>query len=551
MLSNRPIQAALWLVAATAPAFSQCRLAESKNRRVLTYSFVPEVGQAETVLHATLRFRGSTGLQDEIVVPDEWAGETLHGIVNLHAASEHSEVLDTGSPGRKVLRHLPNQEVVLTWDVVKDWTGRFVHPAEFHATLQPEYLEVNGDNALVRPNLSLQDEVTAYFDWKRLPPGWVLATSFGSGPAACQSYSGPWSGVQYALFAAGKFRIHNFQIGPRPAVLAVRGEWRFSDEEAIQDIQRAVGIVRDFWQDDNFPYFLVTLKPFDYDSGQGDGSAFTNAFWLYLSRRDPLSDQMPTLVHETFHEWDPRRMGNPSSPKEWAAIEWFREGFVSYYGYLLALRAGLLQMPTYLDSLNRDLRIFPASTSSYVRGRVIALWLDQRIRKDSRNDASLDSFMHDMVSQRSRPLTESRILETADRYLSPASRAELAKVVEPESSIPTLETDLAPCVRGSIDEISTFNLGFDLDASRAMGVVTGVTQGGPAFLAGLRNGQPLRGRLSIYNNQPDKIAIVTVQTAEGAEHEVQYYPRGEPIKVLQYHSDQQPDEADSVGCQNK
>lgn len=35
---------------------------------------------------------------------------------------------------------------------------------------------------------------------------------------------------------------------------------------------------REFWHDDNFPYFLVTLKPFDNDSGQGDGSAFTNAF---------------------------------------------------------------------------------------------------------------------------------------------------------------------------------------------------------------------------------------------------------------------------------
>ena len=54
------------------------------------------------------------------------------------------------------------------------------------------------------------------------------------------------------------------------------------------------------------------------------------------------------------------------------AIEWFREGFVSYYGYVLALRAGLISLPAYLGNLNRDLRIFPGSHSAYVRGRIIA-----------------------------------------------------------------------------------------------------------------------------------------------------------------------------------
>ena len=141
---------------------------------------------------------------------------------------------------------------------------------------------------------------------------WQPGSAPGSDPSdLCQSYSSPWSDVQQALFAAGDFRVHRFQIGVRPVVLAIRGEWTFSDDEAIAAIQKAVGIVRDFWHDDNFPYFLVTLKPFDNDSGQGDGSAFTNAFWLYLSRRDSISAGWPalTLIHETFHEWDPLRMG--------------------------------------------------------------------------------------------------------------------------------------------------------------------------------------------------------------------------------------------------
>ena len=192
-----------------------------------------------------------------------------------------------------------------------------------------------------------------------------------------------------------------------------------------------------------------------------------------------------------------------SSPEDWAAIEWFREGFVTYYGYLLSLRAGLIRMPAYVESVNRDLREFPTSTNNYVRGRVIALWLDQTIRKDSGTKKSLDDVMYAMVHESAKPLTQNRIVETAGRNLSPASRTELARILKSGSRIPALDTGLGPCVHGSADEIAVFNLGFDFDASRAAGVVTGVEAGGPAYRAGLRNGQRLRGRLSVYFRQPD------------------------------------------------
>ena len=109
-------------------------------------------------------------------------------------------------------------------------------------------------------------QVTVNFEFQKLPQAWSVATSFAASDNfvdRCQSYSGTWLHVLDALFAAGDFRIRRFRIGERPAVLAVRGQWMFSDEQAIADIQRTVSVVRDFWHDDNFPYFLVTLKPYD------------------------------------------------------------------------------------------------------------------------------------------------------------------------------------------------------------------------------------------------------------------------------------------------
>jgi predicted metalloprotease with PDZ domain len=447
---------ALWLTAMATPGLAQCRFPATAKGRVLTYTFDPTVTEAGTVLHVNLKLQGGSSAQENIEVPVEWAGETLHGVTNIRAVSAGAVVADTASPARKTVRHPPNQEVVLTYDVVKDWTGRFRHPAEFHGALMPEYIELNGENALVKPVLAASARVTVRFDWQKLPASWVLATSFGTSSepvGRCQSYSGAWSGVAQALFAAGDFRVHRFQIGGRPAVLAVRGEWTFSDEEVVADIQKSVGVVRDFWHDHNSPYFLVTLKPFDNDSGDGDGSQFTDAYWLYLSRRDSISDQLPVLVHETFHAWNPRRMGDASSEEN--AIEWFREGFTTYYGYLLAYRAGLIDLPEYVENVNRDLRDSAGSGNAYVRGRLIALWLDREIRKDSGGKRSLDQVMYDMVRGAPRPLTQARILETADRYLSPASRNELAQAVKPGSLIPTLEDSLGRCVRGSTVEVAS------------------------------------------------------------------------------------------------
>jgi len=548
-MNRAGFQLALTLAAATA-GYSQCQFQPGRGGQILTYTFEPTVTPGETILHVTLKFHGDPATEEEIDVPSEYGGEPLHGVTHLRALSPDTAIVETNLPGVRLVRHRPDHAVVLAYDVVKDWTGRFRHPDEFHAVIMPEYIEVNGANALVHPKLSAKTPLTVYFDWNRLPVGWALATSFGAespSDSRCQSYSGDWIAVQQALFTAGAFRIHRFQIGARPAVLAIRGEWTFSDDQAIAEIQRAVGIVRDFWHDDNVPYFLVTLKPFDNDSGDGDGSAFTNAFWVYLSRRDSISDALWLLIHETFHEWDPLRMGIPEDSN---TIDWFSEGFVRYYSYLLAYRAHAIQLPEYLQTINSELRDVPGSAVGPARGPAIALWLDQQIRRDTAGSSSLDNVMYDMVSGAAKPLTQTRILETAGRYLSGASRAALARAVEPGSNISATEDALAPCGYGSIDEIATFQLGFDLAASKAVGSITGVEPGGPAFQAGLRNGQTLAGRLSVYNNQPEEIAIVTIDTGDGPRA-IEYYPRGAPVRLMQYHLNQEAYAANPASCQGK
>jgi predicted metalloprotease with PDZ domain len=537
----------IFCLIAASPCVAQCTFSQKSTGRVLTYIFEPTIAAENNVLRVTLKFKGNSEGTEEIEIPTHWADETLHGVTNLRALSSDTVLADSAE-GRKTLRYPPNQQVVLSYDLVKDWTGPFKHPLQFHAGIMPEYIEINGDNAFIYPKMDRGDPVTINFDWQKIPAAWALATSFGtsSGPDdRCQSYSGLLDGMREALFAAGIFRIHHFQIGNRYAVLAIRGQWIFTDEQAIADIQKSVGIVRDFWRDDNFPYFLVTVKAYDQDHGSSDGSAFTNAFWMYMSRLDPLSSQVPTLVHETFHTWNPRRMGLIPQNGE-KSIEWFREGFTKYYEYLLLYRAGLMPLTDYLENANSDLRDYPTSSSAYVRGRVIATWLDWQIRKNSNNKNSLDNLMFEMVREADKPLTNDRILQTAGRYVTPAARTELQLAVE-QNAFPQINgATFGPCIRISEVDIPTFDLGFDFEASRQAHKVIGVIPDSAAFKAGLRNDQPLTS-WSFYNSQPDRIAKLYIQTDAGAET-IQYYPRGKAVATPQFHLDEKTYAANESSC---
>jgi len=536
----------LCLVAAL-PCAAQCTFSQKSTGRILTYVFEPAFTAENTTLHVTLKFRGNSEGTEEIEIPTHWAGETLHGMTNLRALSSETVLADSGED-RETLRYPPNQQVILSYDLVKDWTGPFKHPLQFHAVIMPEYIEINGENAFIYPKMDRGVPVTINFDWQKMPAAWELATSFGTSSEPddrCQSYSGPLDNMREALFAAGVFRIHHFQIGNRPAVLAIRGQWIFTDEQAIADIQKAVGIVRDFWHDEKFPYFLVTVKAYDQDHGSSDGSAFTNAFWIYMSRLDPLSVQLPTLVHETFHAWNPRRMGSIPQNGE-KSIEWFREGFTKYYEYLLLYRADMMALPDYLENVNTDLRDYPASSSAYVHGRVIATWLDWQIRKNSNNKNSLDNVMFDMVREADRPLTNDRILQTAGPYVTPAARTELQQAVE-RNAFPQMNgATFGPCVQISEVDIPTFDLGFDFAASSQAHKVISVIPESAAFKAGLRNDQTLTS-WSFYNNQPDRIAKLYIQTDAGKET-IQYYPRGKAVATPQFHLDEKAHAANEPSC---
>lgn len=433
-------------VAACASSVSASQL---RPRTVLKYSFEPVVNDGKLVLHVLLEFKGGPIETASLEVPSAWADATHldKGITNLTNSFHGGHVR-------------------VSYDLVKDWV---VPPprADHHAILEAEYFEFNTQNGLVHPQLESISPVEAHFDWRKLPAGWSLATSFGAGKRR-QSFRRSWGEVNNALFAGGDFRIYRRNIAGRPLFLAIRGNWQFTDEEVSSRIQKMISFQRAFWHDYNFPYYLVTVSTFGRDDGGAGGGGFTNAFALFLQWKSSFGyDVQSLLAHETFHTWNPYRMG--ALPSSSIGLSWFTEGFTTYYQNVLLLRAGMLTFQDYVQRTNENLRKYLLSTAKNVsnqevidrhrsdaasddipsvRGAITALWLDWTIREATRGKSSLDTVMFELARQArgSRPLlTAERIFRTASRYIDSGARQQLREYVELGSTIQVPAAALGPC----------------------------------------------------------------------------------------------------------
>jgi predicted metalloprotease with PDZ domain len=517
----------------TCTSVAQCHFKNTDSADTIIYRFSPEELPNSTRLKIDMTFPLTAAIPVEVDVPSEL-------IRDLHLEGTQATLRD-GPSGTKTVLASTSGPVTLSYTLENGWTGPMVHPREFEPVIRPEYLEITGAKALVWLKRDPNQRVTANFDWQQLPRTWVLATSFGVADTAleqrCQTYAGPWTKVNKALFAAGDFRLHPFKIGRRPGVLAVRGTWTFSDEEAADQIGHTIESIREFWHDDAFPYFLVTLQPFDQDHGSSDGTAYTNAFWMYVSRKDSISGLLPLLAHESFHAWNPFKMGY-LSPPEYEKTKWFKEGFTEYYAQKLVFESGELSAPKLVDSINSDLVAFPSSTDVYVRGRVIALWLDSAIRQLSHDKHSLNDVMFRMVRDGKQPMTEERIFTTIEPYVSAEMLLTLKQAADQQGNLPAPPTipGVGNCYHATYDDVPKFYLGLDYRKTVATKTVTGVDPSGPAFQAGLRDGQKVVA-MHFDGDDPNHPATVTV-SEDGEEKHLSFKPLGHPVKAWQYSLDQ-------------
>lgn len=528
----------------------------------IAFRFAPVRVGDKQALHVDVQFEAD-GPVTTLLVPTAWGsathleGQTQHlRVVTADASLAPAAAGPGAAAGERLLHARAGERIELEYDVVPLQTEWFTAPQEHMAIVNADYFLFNPANALVRPKIEGTEMVDASFDWRAMPKGMALFSSFGVGQRE-QRVRVPWSRVQDALFAGGDFRTTQSAqsaTGSRTRlVLAARGTWKFSDAEAFAQIRRVIDEENRFWGTQPMARFLVTLAPFDDKAGDDDGSGFTDAYMLFLSHEDTLdAERIELLAHEMFHHWNPLSM-EPGADDD--SMEWFTEGFTSYYEAVIPLRAGLISYADALQFWNRELERYqrsPLRTAAnaawmqvshasgdgqelpYAKGTAVALWADAAIRNRSGGKSTLDDVMRALVSESQRgnapKLDEERVLAAFGKYLAPEQVAQLRAMTIDGAAVPLPER-LGGCAVLQHGEKAVVETGFDAEKSFATKHMVGVVEGGAAYRAGARDGQELF-RYSVYKDDPAKPVVLGV-VIDGKRQVLQYSP-AQTMAVEQY-----------------
>jgi predicted metalloprotease with PDZ domain len=424
--------------------------------------------------------------------------------------------------------------------------------------VQKDYFHWVGHGAWVKPAWGSSARIAVTLEWKNLPKDWSVSNSFGSNRRR-QKFVDFLGAFEHAVYTGGDFRILERRVASKPVLVALRGSWKFSDEDFVELVEKIVAVEREFWRDYDYPYYLITLIPLEGPPNALSigGTGLTNSFATFVTTNAELNDLRFLLAHELFHNWNSPKLGRLPDPEQLSY--WISEGFTDYYTYTLLLRAGLFTPGEYAGRYNEMLRAYylsPARDASnervlaefwtdpdvgqlpYWRGALLAMKWDTMIRRATGGRHSLDDVMRDLFEEakedRSRPLTAEVLDRHVRRYAGQGILADVARHVTGGEPIPPDPDGLGGGFALREVETAPFDLGLDLEALKSKKEIAGVRPDSAAYAAGLRDGQTVVRRKPIYVGDATKHVEITVSDAEG-ERTITYLPagRGGP-KVPQY-----------------
>ncbi len=502
-----------------------------------------------------LQFEGDSSGKTRMIIPHEWAWQDSYekGIKNLKLLSPDGQLTLADNGIDYEISHPAGQTIIIQYEVKPYWEGPINREVTYRPIIKSGYFHFIGHGVFVYPDRDPSVTRQIRVEWKDIPDDWQTANSFGVNERE-QSLNHSINELCHSVYMAGDFLIQEADIAGFPVFIALRGEWKFPQDELPVLVEKVVSAVRGFWNDYDFPYFLISLIPIDNKNSKG-GTGLTNSFALFVSDdHENLDDLRFLLTHELFHTWNGRKIQR-EEPEE--LIYWFSEGFTNYYTRLILLRNGLITMQEFISSYNQSLMEYFCSTAinatneeilsqmhkdrfidrmPYLRGDILAFRWNTLIKQASGH--SLDDLMFDLFQE----------AQTSGMLVSMDNLAMLMKRQVPEGVEQDMERYLVrgeTLVPGANDlgpgavlaDVVTypFDLGFTFEESDNTKdwLVMEVNENSPVWQAGLRKGYTIIGR-SIHWGQGVQPVILVFINDQGKKTRIEYLPRGEKKMVPQY-----------------
>lgn len=521
-------------------------------------------------VRVTLSVRGEADGESRLAMAPNWGGvqnceRFVDGLsVRDQAGKECAITSDPAAPHGWNVSHAPDAALVATYLLRPSPTDALAQfGTHYEPVVRNDLLHLIGETGLIYPEwLEDQGPVDITFAMEGFKEnGWEVATSFdlSGGRLHC-----PLHEFRHGMFLAGRVRLHDRDIrGGRLRVAIYGDDWGFTDDQMTDLIERVITVEREFVDDFADPYFLVTVVPTGARAtakgfGSG-GTGLTNCFALSLAPGitagpgSPHQDRIVHLLaHEYFHTWNGGEITIEGAEE---LAYWFSEGFTDFYASRLLRRAGLIDDTKWGTRLNETLKKFwlspvatePATTIQrefwtrrevqelpYARGEVVALMLDEEIRRTSGGARSLDGFFLEVLAdaRKGEKVSTENLLARVSRWTSDPFAATLRGIVV-DGSLPDPPARISePRASRVVADTYRYDIGFDLDRSIATKVAAGVREGSAAHAAGLRDGQAIRG-FDVFRGDPDKEITLTI-TENAEARPIKFFPRGAPVQIPSY-----------------
>jgi predicted metalloprotease with PDZ domain len=269
----------------------------------------------------------------------------------------------------------------------------------------------------------------------RLPQGWKGATtplepvtSSAADPASVEFKAPDYDMLVDSPLVAGDFAERTFNYAGRPHTLVFFNAHQGMDYASLLPVvQRIVAEENRLMGGLPYPRYSFFIDV----NGRGGGLEHLNAQRIAWSKGLPVRFAADFVGHEFFHLWNVKRV-RPLALGPFDYVHppktrnlWWSEGVTEYFAELSSLRAGLHTEAEFLEQQagaisalqntparlrvtadESSLRVWEAGNSSgygglsyYLKGQLIGLCLDLKLRHITSGRASLDGVMRDLMAR--------------------------------------------------------------------------------------------------------------------------------------------------------
>lgn len=256
----------------------------------------------------------------------------------------------------------------------------------------------------------------------------------------------------------GNHFLHTFEVNGIPHEVAIQGKGNLDFDQFLEDLEKITACEIEMMQHVPYDRYVFLFLITDRDAGlEHCNSTLIFERHFNFKPRKNYAEMISIFSHELYHAWNvkalrPKELVTPDYFTEtYTDLLWVSEGFTNYYHYQFLLRPGVMTLKEYVDAVTFQVtryRRFPgfeyqsiaeasfdawikyyrhnentpnSTISYYLKGSLIALFLDIEIMEATQGKHRLDDVMRDLYQahyvRNYDGFTYEDVVRTAEKYV--------------------------------------------------------------------------------------------------------------------------------------